>query len=104
MPVQHKTVCCLHRFGQFISSTLPTFAVCEKFVVMEINNEEKIDGGMSDISVDLTSCTSILNNVWPKVYGQCLTVFLSLINMKHLVNLQEMMMTLVASYQQTSFC
>lgn len=34
-----------HRFGQFISSTLPTFAVCEKFVVMEINNEEKIDGG-----------------------------------------------------------
>lgn len=34
-----------HRFGQFISSTLPTFAVCEKFVVMEISNEEKIDGG-----------------------------------------------------------
>lgn len=33
------------RFGQFISSTLPTFAVCEKFVVMEINNEEKPDGG-----------------------------------------------------------
>lgn len=33
------------RFGQFISSTLPTFAVCEKFVVMEINNEEKLDGG-----------------------------------------------------------
>lgn len=33
------------RFGQFISSTLPTFAVCEKFVDMEINNEEKIDGG-----------------------------------------------------------
>ena len=33
------------RFGQFISSTLHTFAVCEKFVVMEINNEEKIDGG-----------------------------------------------------------
>lgn len=35
----------LDSFGQFISSTLPTFAVCEKFVVMEINNEEKIDGG-----------------------------------------------------------
>uniref|UniRef100_A0A8K9UQS2 WD repeat and FYVE domain containing 3 n=1 Tax=Oncorhynchus mykiss TaxID=8022 RepID=A0A8K9UQS2_ONCMY len=34
----------LLRFGQFISSTLPTFAVCEKFVVMEVNNEEKIDG------------------------------------------------------------
>jgi hypothetical protein len=24
---------------------LPTFAVCEKFVVMEINNEEKPDTG-----------------------------------------------------------
>ena len=36
---------CPPRFGQFISSTLPTFAVCEKFVVMEISNEEKIDGG-----------------------------------------------------------
>ncbi|XP_029400885.1 WD repeat and FYVE domain-containing protein 3 [Mus pahari] len=35
----------LLRFGQFISSTLPTFAVCEKFVVMEINNEEKPDTG-----------------------------------------------------------
>ncbi|XP_036194422.1 WD repeat and FYVE domain-containing protein 3 isoform X10 [Myotis myotis] len=33
----------LLRFGQFISSTLPTFAVCEKFVVMEINHEEKLD-------------------------------------------------------------
>lgn len=33
------------RFGQFISSTLPTFAVCEKFVVMEMNNEEKLDNG-----------------------------------------------------------
>ena len=36
---------CSPRFGQFISSTLPTFAVCEKFVVMEVSNEEKIDGG-----------------------------------------------------------
>lgn len=35
----------IYRFGQFISSTLPTFAVCEKFVVMEINNEEKLDTG-----------------------------------------------------------
>lgn len=38
---------CVSRFGQFISSTLPTFAVCEKFVVMEINNEEKLDTGKS---------------------------------------------------------
>lgn len=38
-----------HRFGQFISSTLPTFAVCEKFVVMEISNEEKIDGGNNEL-------------------------------------------------------
>lgn len=42
-----------HRFGQFISSTLPTFAVCEKFVVMEINNEEKIDGGNNKLCVFL---------------------------------------------------
>jgi len=35
----------ISRFGQFIASTLPTFAVCEKFVVMEINNEEKLDSG-----------------------------------------------------------
>ncbi|OCT58560.1 hypothetical protein XELAEV_1800199613mg, partial [Xenopus laevis] len=33
----------LLRFGQFISSTLPTFAVCEKFVAMEVNNEEKLE-------------------------------------------------------------
>ncbi|XP_053559369.1 WD repeat and FYVE domain-containing protein 3 isoform X2 [Bombina bombina] len=33
----------LLRFGQFISSTLPTFAVCEKFVVMEVNNDEKLE-------------------------------------------------------------
>ncbi|RXM93361.1 WD repeat and FYVE domain-containing protein 3 [Acipenser ruthenus] len=32
------------RFGQFISSTLPTFAVCEKFVVMEVKNDEMVDG------------------------------------------------------------
>lgn len=40
-----NALCCNFRFGQFISSTLPTFAVCEKFVVMEVNNEEKVDGG-----------------------------------------------------------
>lgn len=49
LDVRNETIVCFHplpdRFGQFISSTLPTFAVCEKFVVMEINNEEKIDGG-----------------------------------------------------------
>lgn len=47
--VRNEAIVCFRpppdRFGQFISSTLPTFAVCEKFVVMEINNEEKIDGG-----------------------------------------------------------
>lgn len=38
--------CLWLRFGQFISSTLPTFAVCEKFVIMENTNEEKIDRGL----------------------------------------------------------
>ncbi|KAM6959381.1 WD repeat and FYVE domain-containing protein 3 [Aplochiton taeniatus] len=50
----------LLRFGQFISSTLPTFAVCEKFVVMEINNEEKIDGGNDDDFGGLLSANIIL--------------------------------------------
>ncbi|XP_035766605.1 WD repeat and FYVE domain-containing protein 3 [Neolamprologus brichardi] len=50
----------LLRFGQFISSTLPTFAVCEKFVVMEINNEEKIDGGNDDDFGGLLSANLIL--------------------------------------------
>ncbi|XP_014865507.1 PREDICTED: WD repeat and FYVE domain-containing protein 3, partial [Poecilia mexicana] len=50
----------LLRFGQFISSTLPTFAVCEKFVVMEINNEEKIDGGNDDDFGGLLSASLIL--------------------------------------------
>ncbi|XP_072570551.1 WD repeat and FYVE domain-containing protein 3 isoform X3 [Paramormyrops kingsleyae] len=40
--------CDLLRFGQFIASTLPTFAVCEKFVIMEANSEEKIDGTNED--------------------------------------------------------
>uniref|UniRef100_A0A4W5QBJ5 WD repeat and FYVE domain containing 3 n=1 Tax=Hucho hucho TaxID=62062 RepID=A0A4W5QBJ5_9TELE len=50
----------LLRFGQFISSTLPTFAVCEKFVVMEINNEEKIDGGNDEDFGGLLSSNLIL--------------------------------------------
>ncbi|XP_025070807.1 WD repeat and FYVE domain-containing protein 3 isoform X7 [Alligator sinensis] len=50
----------LLRFGQFISSTLPTFAVCEKFVVMEINNEEKPDTGAEDDFGGLVSANLIL--------------------------------------------
>ncbi|XP_039614451.1 WD repeat and FYVE domain-containing protein 3 isoform X3 [Polypterus senegalus] len=50
----------LLRFGQFISSTLPTFAVCEKFVVMETNNEEKLDGSNEDDFGGLLSANLIL--------------------------------------------
>ncbi|XP_012875567.1 PREDICTED: WD repeat and FYVE domain-containing protein 3 [Dipodomys ordii] len=50
----------LLRFGQFISSTLPTFAVCEKFVVMEINNEEKLDTGTEEEFGSLVSANLIL--------------------------------------------
>ncbi|XP_036056669.1 WD repeat and FYVE domain-containing protein 3 isoform X3 [Onychomys torridus] len=50
----------LLRFGQFISSTLPTFAVCEKFVVMEINNEEKPDVGAEEEFGGLVSANLIL--------------------------------------------
>ncbi|XP_054630463.1 WD repeat and FYVE domain-containing protein 3 isoform X3 [Dunckerocampus dactyliophorus] len=50
----------LLRFGQFISSTLPTFAVFEKFVVMEVSNEEKIDGGNDDDFGGLLSANLIL--------------------------------------------
>ncbi|XP_006867792.1 PREDICTED: WD repeat and FYVE domain-containing protein 3 isoform X1 [Chrysochloris asiatica] len=50
----------LLRFGQFISSTLPTFAVCEKFVVMEINNEEKLDTGTEEEFGGLISANLIL--------------------------------------------
>ncbi|KAK6312670.1 hypothetical protein J4Q44_G00160170, partial [Coregonus suidteri] len=50
----------LLRFGQFVSSTLPTFAVCEKFVVMEIDNEEKLDGGNDDDFGGLLSANLIL--------------------------------------------
>ncbi|XP_028629467.1 WD repeat and FYVE domain-containing protein 3 [Grammomys surdaster] len=50
----------LLRFGQFISSTLPTFAVCEKFVVMEINHEEKPDTGAEEEFGGLVSANLIL--------------------------------------------
>ncbi|XP_059970155.1 WD repeat and FYVE domain-containing protein 3 isoform X1 [Mesoplodon densirostris] len=50
----------LLRFGQFISSTLPTFAVCEKFVVMEINHEEKPDTGTEEEFGGLVSANLIL--------------------------------------------
>ncbi|XP_051026473.1 WD repeat and FYVE domain-containing protein 3 [Acomys russatus] len=50
----------LLRFGQFISSTLPTFAVCEKFVVMEINTEEKPDTGAEEEFGGLVSANLIL--------------------------------------------
>ncbi|XP_077377164.1 WD repeat and FYVE domain-containing protein 3 isoform X1 [Festucalex cinctus] len=50
----------LLRFGQFLSSTLPTFAVCEKFVVMEVGNEEKTDAGNEDDFGGLLSANLIL--------------------------------------------
>ncbi|KAJ8286942.1 hypothetical protein GJAV_G00045160 [Gymnothorax javanicus] len=50
----------LLRFGQFVASTLPTFAVCEKFVVMEANNEEKLDAGNEDDFGGLLSANLIL--------------------------------------------
>ncbi|XP_068089612.1 WD repeat and FYVE domain-containing protein 3 isoform X2 [Hyperolius riggenbachi] len=50
----------LLRFGQFISSTLPTFAVCEKFVLMELNNEEKLEQGSEDDFGGLVSANIIL--------------------------------------------
>lgn len=50
----------LLRFGQFISSTLPTFAVCEKFVVMEIINEGKPDSGAEEEFGGLVSANLIL--------------------------------------------
>uniref|UniRef100_A0A8C3WJH3 WD repeat and FYVE domain-containing protein 3 n=1 Tax=Catagonus wagneri TaxID=51154 RepID=A0A8C3WJH3_9CETA len=50
----------LLRFGQFISSTLPTFAVCEKFVVMEIKHEEKPDTGTEEEFGGLVSANLIL--------------------------------------------
>lgn len=50
----------LLRFGQFISSTLPTFAVCEKFVVMEIINDGKPDSGAEEEFGGLVSANLIL--------------------------------------------
>uniref|UniRef100_A0A8C1A0U4 WD repeat and FYVE domain containing 3 n=1 Tax=Cyprinus carpio carpio TaxID=630221 RepID=A0A8C1A0U4_CYPCA len=50
----------LLRFGQFISSTLPTFAVCEKFVIMENTNEEKVERGAEDEFGGLLSSNLIL--------------------------------------------
>ncbi|KAG8454376.1 hypothetical protein GDO86_000847 [Hymenochirus boettgeri] len=50
----------LLRFGQFISSTLPTFAVCEKFVIMEVNTEEKLEPGADDDFGGLVSANLIL--------------------------------------------
>uniref|UniRef100_A0A803T4Q8 WD repeat and FYVE domain containing 3 n=1 Tax=Anolis carolinensis TaxID=28377 RepID=A0A803T4Q8_ANOCA len=50
----------LLRFGQFISSTLPTFAVCEKFVVMEMISEEKLDTGTEEDFGGLVSANLIL--------------------------------------------
>ncbi|XP_032772160.1 WD repeat and FYVE domain-containing protein 3 isoform X5 [Rattus rattus] len=50
----------LLRFGQFISSTLPTFAVCEKFVVMEIISEGKPDSGAEEEFGGLVSANLIL--------------------------------------------
>ncbi|KAJ8263051.1 hypothetical protein COCON_G00155080 [Conger conger] len=50
----------LLRVGQFISSTLPTFAVCEKFVVMEAISEEKADGANEDDFGGLLSANQIL--------------------------------------------
>lgn len=50
----------LLRFGQFISSTLPTFAVCEKFVVMEIINDGKPESGAEEEFGGLVSANLIL--------------------------------------------
>ncbi|XP_078070095.1 WD repeat and FYVE domain-containing protein 3 isoform X4 [Mustelus asterias] len=49
----------LLRFGQFLSSTLPTFAVCEKFIVMEAHSEEKEEGADDDFG-GLVSANAIL--------------------------------------------
>ncbi|KAJ8285363.1 hypothetical protein GJAV_G00025980 [Gymnothorax javanicus] len=50
----------LLRVGQFIASTLPTFAVCEKFVVMEAIREEKVDGENEEDYGGLLSANLIL--------------------------------------------
>ncbi|XP_061906663.1 WD repeat and FYVE domain-containing protein 3 isoform X3 [Entelurus aequoreus] len=50
----------LLRVAQFISSTLPTFAVFEKFVVMEVNDQEKVDAGTEEDFGGLLSANLIL--------------------------------------------
>uniref|UniRef100_A0A4W3HF18 WD repeat and FYVE domain containing 3 n=1 Tax=Callorhinchus milii TaxID=7868 RepID=A0A4W3HF18_CALMI len=52
----------LLRFGQFLSSTLPTFAVCEKFIIMEANNEEKEEGVEDDFGGLVSANTILLRN------------------------------------------
>ncbi|OCU00170.1 hypothetical protein XELAEV_1800594710mg, partial [Xenopus laevis] len=72
-------------FGQFISSTLPTFAVCEKFVVMEVNNEEKLEPGADDDFGGLVSANLII------LRNRLLDVLLKLLytsKEKNAVNLQ----------------
>ncbi|XP_048460451.1 WD repeat and FYVE domain-containing protein 3 [Rhincodon typus] len=52
----------LLRFGQFLSSTLPTFAVCEKFIIMEAKNEEKEEGVDDDLGGLVSANTILLRN------------------------------------------
>ncbi|KAL4623281.1 WD repeat and FYVE domain-containing protein 3-like isoform X1 [Arapaima gigas] len=52
----------LLRFGQLLSSTLPTYAVCEKFVVLNAIAEEKISGGNEDDLGDLSASVILLRN------------------------------------------
>ncbi|XP_072921340.1 WD repeat and FYVE domain-containing protein 3 isoform X1 [Hemitrygon akajei] len=52
----------LLRFGQFLSSTLPTFAVCEKFIVMEAISEEKEEGVDDDFGGLVSANTILLRN------------------------------------------
>ncbi|XP_069782164.1 WD repeat and FYVE domain-containing protein 3 isoform X4 [Narcine bancroftii] len=52
----------LLRFGQFLSSTLPTFAVCEKFIIMEAISEEKEEGIDDDFGGLASANTILLRN------------------------------------------
>ncbi|XP_029115173.1 WD repeat and FYVE domain-containing protein 3 isoform X3 [Scleropages formosus] len=56
------SACDLLRFGQLLSSTLPTYAVCEKFVVMKADAEEKSDQGIKDDAGDLSASLILLRN------------------------------------------
>ncbi|CAJ0916575.1 unnamed protein product [Ranitomeya imitator] len=51
---------CVHGLDSSSHHTLPTFAVCEKFVVMEVNNEEKLEPGTEDDFGGLVSANLIL--------------------------------------------